>query len=324
MRAATYDRVGPAGEVLRVGDIERPEPGPGQVRVRLAVSGINPTDVKARGGSVPRPIDGFQIPHQDGAGHIDAVGAGVDPGRVGQPVWLWFAAAGSRFGTAAEWTVVPERQAVPLPPNASLELGAGLGVPAVTAAHCLFADGPLDGAAVLVAGGAGAVGHFAVELASRAGARVVSTVSKPWQADLARAAGAHHVVDYTDPDAAEQIRSFLTTGVDRVIEVAIGANLPLDLAVAGPAATIVSYAAAGADPALPVRACMTANVTLKFMLLYTLTDAQLDAAVGHVGSALAQGALTPQPMTRFPLDRVAQAHEAVEAGGSGKVVLDLP
>jgi len=169
MRAALYDRYGPAGEVLKVEEIEPPEPGPGEVRVRVAVSGINPTDWKSRAGATPRPIDGFQIPHHDGAGVIDEVGEGVDPGRRGERVWLWLAAAGRRWGTAAQWTVVPQRQAVRLPDGISPELGASLGVPAITAHYCLFADGPLDGKTVLVAGGAGAVGHFAIELAKRAG-----------------------------------------------------------------------------------------------------------------------------------------------------------
>ena len=165
MKAALYDRMGPARDVLKVTGIERPEPGPGQVRVRVLVSAINPTDVKARSGAVPRLIDGFQIPHQDGAGVIDAVGDGVDPARVGQRVWLFLAAAGRRWGTAAEWTVVPARQAVPLPDGVDLELAASLGVPAITAHRCLFADGPVTGKAALVAGGAGAVGHFSIELA---------------------------------------------------------------------------------------------------------------------------------------------------------------
>jgi NADPH2:quinone reductase len=198
MRAALYDHHGPAREVLRVEDLERPEPGPGEVRVRVEVSGINPTDWKSRSGATPRPIDGFQIPHLDGAGVIDAVGDGVDPGRTGQRVWVWMASAGRRWGTAAEWTVVPERQAVPLPASASAELGASLGVPALTAHRCLFADGPVDGKTVLVAGGAGAVGHFAIELAKRAGARVIATVSGPHKAELAAKAGADLVVNYRE------------------------------------------------------------------------------------------------------------------------------
>src|SRR5437763_5210113 len=158
MKAALYSATGPAAQVLRVEDIGRPEPGPGEVLVRVHASGVNPTDYKARSGAVPRPIDGFQVPHQDGAGVIEAVGAGVDSARAGERVWLWMAAAGRRWGTAAEWTVLPARQAVPLPDGASFELGASLGVPAMTAHACLFSDGPVNGQTVLVAGGAGAGG----------------------------------------------------------------------------------------------------------------------------------------------------------------------
>jgi NADPH2:quinone reductase len=322
MRAALYDRYGPAGEVLRVEEIARPEPGLGEVRVRMQVSGINPTDWKSRAGSTPRPIDGFQIPHHDGAGMIDKVGEGVDPERAGQRVWLWLAASGRRWGTAAEWTVVPDRQAVRLPDGVPAELGACLGVPAMTAHRSLFADGPIDGQTVLVAGGAGAVGHFAIELAKHAGARVITTVSGPRKAELAAKAGADHVVNYRDADAADQIRA-LAPPVDRVIELALGANLQLDLAVTGPHATIATYAAEPADPAFPVRACMTANVTLRFMLLYGVPPAALGQAASDITTALADGALTGLPVTRFALDDVAAAQDAVQAGALGKVVIDL-
>jgi NADPH2:quinone reductase len=318
MKAALYDQYGPARETLRVEEINRPEPGPGEVRVKIEVSGINPTDWKSRGGVTPRPIEGFQIPHHDGAGVIDAVGEGVDPGRVGQRVWVWLAAANRPWGTAAQWSVVPGRQAVPLPPGASAELGASLGVPAITAHRCLFADGPLAGKTVLVAGGAGAVGHFAIELARHAGARVVTTVSGPQKAELAAKAGADLVVNYTDADAADQIRSF-AGHVDRVVEVALGANLQLDLAVIAPLAQIVSYAAEPADPALPVRACMSANVVLRFVLLYSVPATAIDAAVGDITAALTAGALTELPATRFGLDDIVLAHEVVEDGAVGKV-----
>ncbi len=319
MRAALYRSTGKAADVLRVEEIPRPEPGPGEVLVRVHASGINPTDYKARSGAVPRPIDDFQVPHQDGAGAIEAVGSGVDPGRVGQRVWLFLAAAGRRWGTAAEWTVVPERQAVPLPDGASFELGASLGVPAMTAQYCLFCDGPLDGRTVLVAGGAGAVGHFAIELAKRAGARVVTTVSGPEKAALAQEAGAGLVVNYRSPDAAGQVKAF--GPVDRVIEVALGANVQLDLAVVGPHATIVTYAAEAADPVLPVRACMTANVALKFVLLYGVPVTALSQAAAGITAALAAGELTGLPVHTFPLDEVALAHEAAESGAVGKVVV---
>jgi NADPH2:quinone reductase len=318
VRAASYDRYGPAAEVLRVTDVERPEPGPGEVLVKVAVSAVNPTDWKSRSGATPRPIDGFQIPHHDGAGVIEAVGDGVDPARVGQRVWLWLAAAGRRWGTAAEWTVIPERQAVPLPDGASMELGASLGVPAMTAHWCLFADGPLTGKTVLVAGGAGAVGHFAIELAVRAGARVIATASGPEKAELARKAGAAQVVSYRDADAAGQIRAAVGR-TDRVIEVALGANLALDLAVAKPGSTIVTYAAEPSDPLLPVRACMTANVVLRFILLYGLPTEALDRAAADISAALAEGALTELPFRRFGLSDIVAAHETAETGPLGKV-----
>ncbi len=320
MRAALYDHNGPAREVLRVEEIDRPEPGPGEVRVRIETSGINPTDWKSRAGATPRPIDGFQIPQHDGAGVIDAVGEGVDPSRNGQRVWIFLAAAGSRWGSAAQWSVVPERQAVPLPDSASAELGASLGVPAVTAHRCLFADGPLEGKYVLVAGGAGAVGHYAIELAKHAGARVVTTVSGPRKAELATKAGADLVVNYRDADAAEQIRSFAGQ-IDRIVELALGANLALDLAVAAPHAQIVTYAAEASDPVLPVRACMTANLLLRFVLLYGVPREALDQAAQGITAALADGALTELPVTRFSLDEIVAAHEAVEAGAVGKVLV---
>jgi len=320
MKAAIYRSTGAARDVLRVEDVDRPEPGPGEVLVRVRASGINPTDVKARSGAVPRPVDGFQIPHHDGAGVIEAVGPGVDPARAGQRVWLWFAAHGSRWGTAAEWTVVPSRQAVLLPEGASFELGASLGVPAMTAHRCLSADGPVTGESVLVAGGAGAVGHFAIELAKYAQARVVATVSGPEKAALAAKAGADLVVNYRDPDVIDQIKAF-TPVVDRVAEVALGANLRLDLALAGPSTVVVTYAADGPDPVIPVRACMTANVALRFILVYGMPSPAFDAAITDITAALTAGALTELPVHRFPLSEITAAHEAAESGVVGKVIV---
>jgi NADPH2:quinone reductase len=329
MRAATYSRTGSARDVLVVQDLDRPEPGPNEVRVRVRVSAVNPTDVKTRDGSTPRPIDGFAVPHQDGVGEIDAVGDHVDGDRLGQRVWLYLATAEpgagagapQRWGTAAQWCVVPAEQAVPVPHDVSDELAAALGVPALTAYHCLFGDGPLDGRPVLVAGGAGAVGHFAIELARWAGAPVIAT-SSPRNADAARKAGAATVIDYHAEDAAEQIRA-AAPDVGRIVEVALGPNLGMDLAVSGPNATIVAYNAGGDDPVLPVRQCMSANVTLRFVLLYSVPRTALRAAVDQVSVALADGALTALPVRRFALDDVVAAHEAVESGTGGKVLLDL-
>ncbi|MFZ2173816.1 MAG: NADPH:quinone reductase [Rhodococcus sp. (in: high G+C Gram-positive bacteria)] len=322
MRAAVYDRTGPAGEVLRVEDVPRPVPTTGEVRVRMEVSGINPTDVKARGGAVPRPFEGFQIPHHDGTGVIDGVGDGIDEDRIGQRVWVWFGAVGSHYGTAAEWTVVPAFQAVPLPEIASAELGASLGIPAMTAHHCLFADGPLTDKTVLVAGGAGSVGHFAIELARWKQARVIATVSNAEKADLARSAGAELIVNYLDADAAEQITAF-DTPIDRIIEVDLGANLALDLSLSGPHTTVVTYAASTADPTLPVRRCMNANVTMRFVLVYGLPLDELTEIARGITDALHAEALSTLPIHRYTLDQIVEAHEAVESGVLGKVVLDL-
>ena len=320
MKAAVYRSTGPARDVLRVEEVDTPEPGPGEVLVRVRASGVNPTDFKSRAGATARPVDGLQIPDQDGAGVIEAVGAGVDPARTGERVWVWFAAFGQPWGTAAEYTVVPSRQAVALPASASFELGASLGVPAMTAHCALFADGPVAGKTVLVAGGAGAVGHYAIELAKRAGAKVVTTVSNPEKGALAAKAGADFVVNYREKGAIERIKAFAPV-VDRVIEVALGPNLELDLAVSGPETVVVTYAADGADPVLPVRACMTANVTLRFLLIYGVRDAALDAAVTDITAALAAGALTELPVHRFPLEEIVAAHEAAENGAVGKVIV---
>lgn len=320
MRAAVYRTTGSARDVLVVDEVSRPEPRPGEVLVRVRASAVNPTDYKTRAGATVRPIDGFQIPHHDGAGVIDAVGAGVDPARVGERVWVWFAAHRRRWGTAAEWTVLPARQAVPLPDGASFELGASLGIPAMTAHRCLFADGPVAGQTVLVAGGAGAVGHFAIELAKYAGARVVTTVSGGQKAALAAKAGADLVANYRDADAIDQVRGFAPV-VDRVIEVALGTNLGLDLAVAGPSTVVTTYAADRADPVLPVRACMNANVTLRFVLVYGVPGPALDAAVADITAAVTAGALTELPVHRFGLSEVAAAHEAAESHAVGKVLV---
>jgi NADPH2:quinone reductase len=319
-RAAVYEQIGASAEVLRVEDVPTPEPGPGEVRIKIEYSGVNPTDWKSRSGATARPIDEFQIPHHDGAGVIDAVGDGVDPGRVGQRAWTWLAAAGRKWGTAAQWSVIPDRQAVALPDGVSSELAASLGVPAMTAHRCLFADGPVRGRTVLVAGGAGAVGHFAIELAKHAGARVVTTVSGPEKAELAAKAGADLVVSYKAPGAVDAIKAF--GPVDRVIELALGANLELDLAVIAPNREIVVYAAERApDPGIPVRACMNANVVLRFVLLYGFPADALDRAAADITAALTDGALTELPVHRYGLDDIVAAHDAVEAGAVGKVLV---
>ncbi|GIF77160.1 NADPH:quinone reductase [Asanoa siamensis] len=322
MRAAVYREPGPATDVLRLEEIDTPSPGPGEVRVRIAYSGVNPTDWKARSGMVPQPrTSHFQVPNQDGAGVVDEVGPGVDPARIGERVWLYMAAYRRPWGSAAQYTVIPSDQAVPLPENASMQLGATLGVPAVTAHRCLFADGPLDGRTVLVAGGAGAVGRYAIQQALAAGATVISTVSSAAKADLAREAGARHVVNYRGPSAAEEIRALAPEGIDRIIEVALASNLVLDLAVAAPHSTIACYAAEPQPAELAVRELMNRNLLLRFVLLYTMPEEAFLQAAADITTALAAGLLTPPPVTVFPFEDTAAAHDAVQDGTVGKVLI---
>lgn len=322
MRAARYEQEGKAADVLVVGGVALPEIEPHEVVVRIAVSGINPSDVKARIGQTPRPIDGFQIPHMDGAGEITAVGADVDPARLGQRVWLRLAALGNRWGTSAEFSVVDQALAVPLPDGASVELGACLGIPALTAHECLFASGPVESKVVLVHGGAGAVGHYAIELARWAGAAVIASASTEEKAEQARAAGAELVVDYRAPGVVEQIKQ-LGRPVDLIVEVALVDNWELDLAVLATGGTISSYAWDSRPLNIALRQVHVQGVRFKFFLLYTHPREALSRAAERVNEAIVQKALTPLPITPFALEDVVAAHEAVEAGIGGKVVLDL-
>jgi NADPH:quinone reductase len=323
MIAAIYRSTG-GSSVLSVEEVPTPAPGPGEVLVRVVVAGVNPTDWKSRAGTTGDVGFEFQVPGQDGAGVVEAVGDGVDASRVGERVWVYFAAWRRQWGTAAQFCLVPAEQAVPLPAGASFELGASLGIPALTAYHCLRADGPITGADVLVAGGAGAVGHAAIELGVWSGARVIATVSGPEKAMLADEAGAEVVVNYRDEDAAEQIWRAAPEGVSRIVELALAPNLSLDLAVIAPHGVIATYAADSPTAEVPIRALMTPNLTLRFVLVYTIAPAALRAAVDGVCQALAVGALTTLPVHRFVLEETAAAHDAVEGGAVGKVLIDMP
>ncbi|MEA2589361.1 MAG: NADPH:quinone reductase [Actinomycetota bacterium] len=339
MRAVVYSEAG-GPEVLRLVDRLEPAPGPDEVLVRIAVSGVNPTDWKARsaGGLGGRGVGpGGVVPNQDGAGTIEAVGPGVDPGRVGERVWVWDAAWQRLDGTAQELIAIPSRQAVPLPPGASFDLGASLGIPARTAHRCLtvgegtpsrLAPGVLAGRTVLVAGGAGAVGHAAIELARWAGATVITTVSSPDKGRLAEAAGADHVVNYREGDPAAAIRAAAPDGVDIIVEVAPATNAALDVAVLGALGVVAAYASGDEDVVLPVRPLMTLNARWQFVLVYTVPPEAKAAAVEAVSAAVADGALrvgeeAGLPLHRFPLERTADAHAAVESGAVGKVLIDV-
>lgn len=337
MKAIVYSKHG-GPEVLSLEERPVPEPGPGEVRVRVHLSGVNPTDWKAR--AFPRnelPEDG-QVPNQDGSGVIDAVGDGVSDARIGERVWLWEAAWQRADGTAQEYVVLPERQAVALPDHASFELGASLGIPALTAHRCLtvaeggpdrLAPGALAGRTVLVAGGAGAVGNAAIQLARWAGAAVVTTVSGPEKASLARAAGADHVVNYREGDPASAIRAAVPDGVDIVVEVAPAVNAALDHAVAAPHAVIAFYANTGDDTLrLPIFEAMRANLRWQGVLVYTVPDrakvyAVEDVSAAVAGRALRVGTEGGLPLHRFPLDRTADAHSAVQNNAVGKVLVEV-
>jgi len=339
MRAVVYSQTG-GPDVLRLAERPVPDPAAGEVCVRIAVSGVNPTDWKSRRGSAPGLSLPFPevVPNQDGAGTIDAVGEGVDGSRVGERVWLWEAAWQRADGTAQEYVVLPERQAVSLPESASFDVGASLGIPALTAHRCLtvselgpsrLSSGALAGRSVLVAGGAGAVGHAAIQLARWAGAQVIATVSSTEKEKLARAAGADEVVNYRGDDAADDIRRLASDGVDIVVEVAPGTNTPLDAAVLAPNGTVAVYAAErGVELELPVRELMTRNVRYAFVLVYTVHASAKDQGVTDVVAAVADGALpvgedAGLPLHRFPLDKTADAHAAVEDGAVGKVLIDV-
>ncbi len=339
MKAIVYTETGDPS-VLHLVDREPAPPAPGEVRVRIVVSGVNPTDWKSRRGSGPGQPPPFPevTPNQDGAGVIDAVGEGVTDLAVGDRVWIYLAGHQRPTGTAQEYANLPAERVVKLPDGISFDIGASLGVPAMTAHRALTVaeDGPrrlqpgaLEGKYVLVAGGAGAVGHAAIQLARWAGATVLSTVSGPAKADLATAAGAHHVINYREQDAATVIAEIAPDGVDLIVEVAIAANAELDVQVAKSRTAVAIYANDGGDEfRLDVRANMIKNMRYQFVLLYSVGDLALREAVADVTRALNDGALpvgedAGLPLHRFTLADTAAAHQAVEDGAVGKVLIDV-
>jgi NADPH:quinone reductase len=338
MRAITYARLGDPS-VLELVERPIPEPEGGELRIRVIASGVNPTDWKSRSGSFGGALAEPTVPNHDGAGVVDKVGAGVAGFGVGDRVWVVLAGDGRPAGgTAQEYTVVPAGRAFPLPEAADFELGAGVGIPAVTAHRALTVaeDGParlhpgaLSGRVVLVAGGAGAVGNAAIQLARWAGATVIATVSGDAKATLATAAGAHHVFNYKEPDAAARIRDVAASGIDVIVEVAAGANGELDLAVLRPRGTISIYANDGGAPFnLDVRRNMGLNARYQFVLLYTVGWDRITAAAEDINQAIEAGAFrvgehAGLPLHRFGLEDASAAHAAVESGAVGKVLITV-
>ena len=341
MKAIVYRATGDPS-VLELVDREIRDPGRGEVRVRIMVSAVNPTDWKSRRGARPGEPLPFAnvVPNQDGAGMVDAVGPGVEHLRTGDRVWVALAAyQRADGGTAQEFAVLPAERVFPLPENAGFDVGASLGVPAITAHRALTIaeDGPrrlrpgaLDGNVVLVAGGAGAVGHAAIQLAKWAGAVVITTVSGPAKAALATAAGADHVINYRESHAAAEIRRIAPEGVDQIVEVAPAHNAELDLAVIRNRGSIAVYANNGGDQVtLDVRRHFSLNVRYQFVLLYTVGMAAVHDAAEDINAAIADGAIpvgeaAGLPLHRFDLANTSAAHAAVEEGIIGKVLIDVP
>jgi NADPH:quinone reductase len=325
MIAAWYDRQGPAAEVLQVGELPAPEPGPGEVRVRLTFSGANPGDIKKRRGWLGSAMAFPRIvPHSDGAGIIEAVGAGADPARIGRRVWVYGAQSYRPFGTAAQATVVPAALAVDLPDPVSDELGACLGIPGITAHRAVFADGPVDGQTVLVQGVRGSVSSLAAQLARWAGATVIGTVRTDDEVSKVGEGVADYVV-CLQSDPVSAIRLLAPDGVDRIVEVALSANADLDTEVVRNGAVIAAYASPKDRTELPFWPMLFANVTIRLLGSDDFPREAKDAAARDLTSAAAQSALTVPVAGAFPLEHIAAAHELIESGKpAGRVLVSLP
>ncbi|HUC61377.1 MAG TPA: NADPH:quinone reductase [Alphaproteobacteria bacterium] len=326
MRAAYYETNGPARDVLKLGEVETPRPGPGEVRVRVRASGINPSDVKTRAGTTRRIVFPRVIPHSDGAGEIDEVGPGVSAARLGERVWIWNGQWKRAFGTAAEYVVLPSAQAVRLPHTVSFEIGACLGIPALTASHAVALAGLEEGQPVLVSGGAGAVGHYAIQLAKAKGAFVISTVSSAEKAARAKAAGADRVIDYRTEDVAARVKDHVgARGVERVIEVDISGNAKLIPNILAPKGKVVVYGANAPETTISNPFFISNGVSLVYFIVYELEPAEREAAIAEVSELLDSGWLETAIGAVMPLDEIVAAHEALEAGRvMGNLVLTVP
>jgi NADPH:quinone reductase len=325
MRAAYYEQNGPARDVLKVGEAETPRPGRGEVRVKLVSSGVNPSDVKARSGTTRKIAYPRVIPHSDGAGIIDQVGDDVASARIGERVWLWNGQWLRADGTCADYVSVPSEQAVRLPDNASFAVGACLGIPAMTAYHAVAVSGAGPGQTVLIAGGAGAVGYYAIQFAKAAGATVIATISSPPKAEAARAAGADQTIDYKRDNVGEPVMAMTANqGVDAVIEVDFAANAKLIPRVLRPRGTIVIYGTGAVGSETPEMFFLRNAVTLRYIYVYELNAIERTAALRAITRALEHGSLRTIIGKSFPLTDVVAAHEAVEQGSVlGNVVIEL-
>jgi NADPH:quinone reductase len=327
MQAVLYERTGPAAEVLQLVEMPLPVPGPGEVRVRVHASGVNPADVKRRSGWARITLDTpFLIPHDDGAGVVDEVGPGVMRVAEGDRVWIFDARLGRQTGTAAEYVCLPEAKVEPLPTHVDFATGASLSIPGRTAHRCLFTDGPIDGATVLVAGASGSVGHSAVQQARLGGATVIGTVGREENRHIALDAGCDHVLDYRSDRLAEDLLDLTNgRGFDRIVEVDAAANIDTDSRVIATNGTISVYATdSGHAPTVPLWRLMNKSVNLRSVLLYNLPHAEHRLAAEDLNRLITNGDLTPRIGRRFALQDTAKGHEAVETGtGGGNVVIDV-
>ena len=327
MRAARFHKFGPAREVLELCDIDTPEPGPGEVLVRLHTSAINPSDVKKRAGAFPDLLDGgFVIPNSDGAGVIELVGEGVDKSRKGERVWVFQAQHERRFGTAAEYVAISSNCAPRLPEKAGFDAGTCLGIPAMTAHRAVFADGEIEAKTLLIMGGAGRVGYYAIQWARRAGATVIATASNAVDKATCLDAGADHVVDHRANDFARQVLEASKGAlIDRVVDLEFGTNLPVSVEVLRVGGTIAAYGSArNPEPVLPFYKMMYKDLTVRMIIVYSMPVSAKDHAVADINSALSNGWLQHRIARALPLEDIAVGNEIVEAGETrGAVVLNI-
>ena len=324
MRAAYYEKNGPARDVLKVGEVETPRAGPGEVRVRLATSGVNPSDVKSRAGLTRKIAFSRVIPHSDGAGTIDQVGDGVPAARVGERVWTWNAQWRRPFGTCAEYVVLPAALAVPLPEHTDFATAACLGIPAMTAYHAVAVADAWAGSTLLIAGGAGAVGNYATQFAKERGAVVITTVSSDAKAEVALKAGADHVINYRSEPVGERVMELTdNAGVDAVIELDLAANAKLLPGVLRPRGLVVIYGTLP-EAQIPAQWLLVSAITLRFIFVYELTPEERAAAVDTITRMLKEKLLLNPVALTLPLDQAVAAHEAVEQGKAmGNVVVQI-
>ncbi len=324
MRAVWFEKFGSAKDSLVSGELEKPHAKAGEVLVRMHTTGVNPSDVKKRAGAFPNLLDeGLVVPHSDGAGIIEAVGDGVDAGRVGQRVWVYQAQYARRFGTAAEFLSIDGNRAVELPENTSYEVGACLGIPVMTAHRCVFADGPVSGKSVLVTGGAGRVGYYAIQWAKQAGARVIATASNDDDVNICRSVGADKVVNHRQSSWGEAV--LLANNdekIDRIIDVEFGANLPEVLKLIKTSGTIATYSSTQVrEPQLPFLQMMFMDLTIRMVIVYAMPETAKQAAIEEIVSKLKTASLQHRVAHQLDFEDMAKAHELIEQGGFGGCVV---